>query len=158
MAKEKWMKACFTWMSWVWCLLSWQPLFFKAMRSHFLLGLSFFYSVLCLFSLLVTLLMNFLQSLCLCLSAYFFTTCLFSNTRPQTLKSFNLSLFCNVMIALIWLLFFMNLSFPWLFASPVMLLCIYLVHHIFWEAADSHTTASLQHLMYLVLHLQSNIK
>lgn len=128
------MKECFTWMSWVRCLLSWQPQFFKAMRSHFLLGLSFFfYSVLCLFSLLLILLVIFLLSLFLCLSAYFFTTCLFSNTRPQTLKYFNLSLSCSVMIAFIWLLFFMNLNFPRLFASPVMLLCMYLVHHIFWN-------------------------
>lgn len=50
----------------------------------------FFYSVLCLFSLLIALLGVFLRSLCL--SAYFFTTCHFSNTRPQTLKSLNVSL------------------------------------------------------------------
>lgn len=37
--------------------------------------------------------------------------------RPQTLKSFNQSLSCSVMIALTWLLYFMNLNFPWLLAS-----------------------------------------
>lgn len=55
---------------------------FKALGSFIFVrtGL-FFYSVLCLFCLLITLRGIFLHSLCLCLSAYFFTTCLFSNTR-----------------------------------------------------------------------------
>lgn len=133
---------------------------FKALSLAFLLGLPFFFSVLCLFSLLITLLGIFLHSLCLCLSAYFFTICLFSNTRPQTLHSFDLSLFllCNDSFNLTAVFYEPQLS---LFASLVMLPCIFLVHHIFWEAADSHMTARLQHLMYQVLNLwqiQSNIK
>lgn len=109
-----------------------------------------------MFSLLISLLRSFLRSLCLCSSAYFFITSLFSNARPQTLKSFKLSLqyslalWCNESFNLT-TVFSEPELFLTLFASCVLPLYMCLGHLIFWEGASSYTTARLQLLMYKVL-------
>uniref|UniRef100_A0A8C5T0V3 FERM and PDZ domain containing 4 n=1 Tax=Malurus cyaneus samueli TaxID=2593467 RepID=A0A8C5T0V3_9PASS len=96
MAKEKLIKTCFTWISQVQCLLSRQPQFFEVLRSCNFFRLAFFL-LCCVLVFFASPFWGSFSILSFSFSAYFFTTCIFSNTRPQTLKSFNLppSLLCN---------------------------------------------------------------
>lgn len=130
---------------------------FKALGSFIFVrtGL-FFYSVLCLFSLLITLRGIFLHSVSVYL--LIFLPLVFSVTPGWCSVDLSLFLLCNDSFSPTAVFYEPQLS---LTASLVILPCLFLVHCIFWEAADSHTTARLQHLMYQVLNLwqiQSNIK
>lgn len=158
MAKEKLIKVCFTWMSWVHCLLSWQPQFSKLWGLSFLLGLAFFFTVFCVCFLCWSPSGGSFSILFVSVYLLIFLPLVFSVTPGWCSVDLSLFLLCNDSFSPTAVFYEPQLS---LTASLVILPCLFLVHRIFWEAADSHTTARLQHLMYQVLNLwqiQSNIK